>query len=195
MGIKQSPRSLHWDYYLTIEEDLKNLARYVEIDLKNFEIFSIELARILQITSSEIDVVLKLLCSKLNPTKCFENITDYKNEIKNSWPDMIEEKVYSSRYGLELTPWINWNINGTPDWWRSYNNVKHERNIYYHEANLKNVLNAVAALLICTSYYYLICFTDNKNKAKLKDTFLKLGTNSDFFNLNNDHYYSNLIVS
>lgn len=195
MGIKQLSRTLHWDYYLTLEEDLQKLARYVDIDSRNFNTFSIELVRILQITSSEIDVVLKLLCLKLNPNKNFENINDYKNEIKNSWPEMIEEKVYSSRYGLELIPWENWKNDDNPEWWRSYNKVKHERNAYYHKANLKNALNAVAALLVCTSYYYLLYFTEEKNKSKLKDTFLTLGTNSDFFNLDKDYYYSNLIVS
>jgi hypothetical protein len=62
MVIKQNSRLLHWDYYLTLEEDLKNLARYIDINSNNFNTYSIELVRILQIAASEIDVVLKLLC-------------------------------------------------------------------------------------------------------------------------------------
>jgi hypothetical protein len=195
MVIKQNSRLLHWDYYLTLEEDLKNLARYIDINSNNFNTYSIELVRILQIAASEIDVVLKLLCLKLNPGGNFVNISNYKNEIKSSWTEMINEKVFSSQYGLELTPWINWRGNSNPDWWRSYNNVKHKRNIYYHEANLKNVLNAVAALLICTSYYYLLDLTGSKNLSQFKDAFLELGINSDFFKLNSEYYYYNLVVS
>ena len=37
----------------------------------------------------------------------------------------------------------------SPDWWSPYNKVKHDRLLYYKDANLKNVLNALAAL--CTS--------------------------------------------
>ncbi len=37
---------------------------------------------------------------KLNPGGNFVNISNYKNEIKSSWTEMINEKVFSSQYGL-----------------------------------------------------------------------------------------------
>ena len=63
---------------MAIEDDLKVLSRYIDFDTENDKVFSIELARILLITCSEIDVVLKLLCEKLNSNNNFNNIDDYK---------------------------------------------------------------------------------------------------------------------
>jgi hypothetical protein len=70
------------------------------------------------------------------------------------FPDLPTRKVFVPRYGLTLTPWDNWAGNTNPDWWRSYNNVKHERNTHFQEATLQNALNALGALLILTYIYY-----------------------------------------
>ena len=50
-----------------------------------------------------------------------------------------------------LAPWSNWVLATgpvNPDWRRSYNNVKHERHAYFHEATLRNAVDSMAALLI-----------------------------------------------
>jgi hypothetical protein len=41
-----------------------------------------------------------------------------------------------------------------PPWWTNHNKVKHERNKYYLEANLGNVLLSAAGLLIILTYYH-----------------------------------------
>ncbi|NMM81024.1 hypothetical protein B2J86_08835 [Acidovorax sp. SRB_14] len=41
-----------------------------------------------------------------------------------------------------------------PDWWSGNNKVKHHRANHFKEANLKNVLNACAALLVLLLVYY-----------------------------------------
>ena len=58
------------------------------------------------------------------------------------------------RFGLELCPWSNWQNNKKPDWWDAYNNVKHDRHKKYSDANLKNVLNSVAGLLVLVLHLY-----------------------------------------
>ena len=68
---------------------------------------------------------------------------------------------------MELQPWINWNGDDNPLWWRSYNNVKHQRNDHFDEANLKNTLNSVAALSLVIIYYYREVFSaDNTHTFK-----------------------------
>ncbi len=192
--IQSNKKYIHWDYYLAIEDDLKNLARYIDFSDSNYLTYSIELARILQITCSEIDVVSKLLCEKIDSSKKYIDINDYKKQLSNSIPSIITEKVYSKRYWLELNPFINWNNNINPDWWSSYNLVKHKRNINFHEANLKNVLNAVAGLLIIIVNYYLKDFSSNNN---IKDLFHDISNNSkesEFFTLEDSYYYHRLVV-
>ena len=58
------------------------------------------------------------------------------------------------KYGIELTPWKRWENQENPDWWKRYNNVKHERNANFKDANLENTLNAVAGLFCLVLYYY-----------------------------------------
>jgi hypothetical protein len=39
-----------------------------------------------------------------------------------------------------------------PNWWRSYNDVKHERQGHFASANLGNALDAMAGLFVLVSY-------------------------------------------
>jgi hypothetical protein len=63
-------------------------------------------------------------------------------------------KVLIPKYGIELTPWAKWENQKNPDWWKKYNNVKHERNAHFQDANLKNNLDSVAGLFCLVLYYY-----------------------------------------
>jgi len=45
----------HWQYFIAIESDLENTARYVEVAEDNFGTYSVEYSRILLSASSEID--------------------------------------------------------------------------------------------------------------------------------------------
>ncbi|HBB6794409.1 TPA: hypothetical protein KB899_002331, partial [Enterococcus faecium] len=42
----------------------------------------------------------------------------------------------------------------TPDWWKIYNRVKHGRSSNYKEANLENVLYALASLYLLEEYLH-----------------------------------------
>jgi len=194
MGIKEYKKAMHWNYFIALERDIKNLSRYIEFDNENNEVFSIELVRILQIASSEIDVVLKLLCDKLNPRKKHKNINDYKNEIIKSLPVLIDEVIYASRYSRSFTPWINWKNGSNPIWWKAYNNVKHQRDIHFKDANLKNTLNAVAALYVITCYYYLLAFTNGNDTNNFRNVFQELNSESEIFKLKDNYYYKLLIA-
>ena len=145
----------HWNYFLALEKDLENLSRYIEFCQSNFDCYSLDMARILLASASEVDVVAKQLCRKLNPDSPADNIHQYRNEIKIEYPQILDFKVNIPRYGLTLIPWLNWNQNeGVPIWWSAYNKVKHHRNIDFKKANLKNVLNTVAGLFVITLYLY-----------------------------------------
>jgi hypothetical protein len=145
----------HWNYFLALEKDLEVLSRYIEFTQTNFECYSIEIVRILFSAASEVDVVAKQLCVKLNPNSSASNINQYRDEIKSAYPNLPNFRVTIPRFGLELSPWTNWNNpQGIPDWWTAYNKVKHHRNTDYHKGNLKNCLNAVAGLFVIVLYFY-----------------------------------------
>ena len=143
----------YWQYFLAIEADFAATTRYVEICSDNYNTYSIEYAKLLLASASEIDVLCKLLCEKLDPNARRTNIDDYRKCIV-SHTALSDEKILVRRYTIELEPWKKWKEICNPLWWRSYNNVKHQRNQHYAEANLENCINSVAALFILVIYLH-----------------------------------------
>ena len=71
----------HWNYFLTLEDDIGRLSRYLELTQANFSSYSLELARILFAAASEVDVVSKLLCKKIDADSSANNITKYRERL------------------------------------------------------------------------------------------------------------------
>jgi hypothetical protein len=166
---------LHWNYFLALEKDMEAISRYIEFCPDNLNTYSLELAHLLLSAASEVDTLAKCVCKILNPKAKPQNINDYRKLIKTGEdtepnylaiinahckedPETYKHrisniKVYIPRYSLAFNPWGSW-ANGTnPDWWSSYNKVKHERNQHYHKANLNNALNALAGLLVMNYWH------------------------------------------
>jgi len=144
----------HWEYFLAIEADLNRTTRFVEFAPENFGVYSIELTHILLSSSSEVDVVAKALCNEVNPSTAHENIDAYRKTLVAKFPRFPQMEVNVPRHGLTVCPWEAWGHDTNPDWWRSYNKVKHERNVHYKKANLENTLNAVAGLFCLVLFLY-----------------------------------------
>jgi len=165
--IKVTNSNLHWNCFLAIEQDLERAARYIEFCDANLKVFSIELAHLLFAAASEVDVLAKCICKIVKPEalprKRNPNMDDYRKFFTSAAklpvedighvPSLAKMEVSVPRYGLRLTPWDNWAKGENPDWWRSYNHVKHERNRCFQEATLENSLNALGALLVMNYYY------------------------------------------
>ena len=194
MAIIAKENFLHWNYYIALEEDLSKISRYIEFSEDNFNVYSIELAHLLLAASSEIDVVLKALCNIINPSKKHKNINDYQRTIKDKLSNLINEPCYIHRYGLELNPSTNWNNDENPHWWKDYNDVKHERDINFNKANLKNTLNALSALNLTIIYYYKAFYEKVGKSLKFKEVTTKLEPKPSLIKANSDYYYDNLVV-
>lgn len=155
MVITSNKIEAHWNYLLAIEDDLERLSKFIEFDEQNFDCFSLEISRILLACGAEVDVVCKQICKNLNPSSSAWKIYHYQNEILPSYPAILDFQVLIPRYGLTLTPWSNWHSSeNPPDWWTAYNKIKHRRDTEYHQANLKNALNAVGGLFVMVLYLY-----------------------------------------
>jgi|SRR5690606_13954549 len=184
----------HWNYFLALEKDLEKLSRYIEFSDANLATYSIELAHILLSASSEIDVVMKQLCSLISNDKA-QNINHYRTIVKKNIPNMMEEEFSIHRYGIANKPWEKWLLDQNPEWWWAYNKVKHERNVYFPEANLKNTINAMGALLVTTVHYYKHLFSlEAKKEINVLDTTYELKPESSFITLNENYYYKSVVV-
>jgi len=195
MGIEAKPAKLHWNYFIALERDMETTSRYVEFCEANFSVYSIELAHLLFAAASEVDVVAKLLCGKINHAASSGNINEYKAVLLPALPDLPQADVFIPRYGLSFKPWSNWAGEQNPLWWRSYNNVKHERDAHFGEATLKNSLNALGALLLLIYHYYSRQLAPAPGQAlSPKDTMRELVPESTLLRLHEDYYYSHLVV-
>lgn len=156
VAIRVKEAKLHWNYFLALESDVVRLARFIEFREDNFATYSIELARLLMTASAEVDVIAKLVCKKLKPATPTRNIGHYASIILPSEPKLTSLTVIVPRFGLILKPWVSWELDNPPLWWTATNQVKHHRDTGFHEANLGNTLNAVAALFSLTVFHYAL---------------------------------------
>jgi hypothetical protein len=144
----------HWQYFVTLCQDLERVGRFVEFEADNFPTHSTEFARLYLAAGSEIDVVAKLLCKTIDPVAKLKNIDDYRGIILAKYPDFPTVEVVLPHHELSVVPWKEWSSGKNPNWWRIYNDVKHERDLHYKEANLLNAFTAVAGLLVVVGYLY-----------------------------------------
>ncbi len=193
MSIQVNGNFVHWNYFVALEQDLGKVSRFVEFSEDNFNVYSIELAHLLLAASSEVDVVLKALCKLKAPAKEHRNINDYKETIKATLPSLIAEKAFIHRFGLELRPWSNWSGEENPLWWRSYNNVKHQRDLYFREANLRYTLNAVVGLSLVVIYYYREVFSQ-ENAHTFRDVTNRLRPETSLIDFDASYTYAHLVV-
>jgi hypothetical protein len=189
MVITVTTQKTHWNYFLAIERDMENVARYVEFAEPNFSTYSIELTHLLFAAASEVDVLAKLLCEMTAPSLSRRNIDDYRFALSQTLPSLSSQRVYVPRFGLSFIPWMKWSNETNPDWWRSYNNVKHERNAHHNEATLQNALNALGALLLLNHEYYSRTLSENTAvPLRAKETSRRLEPTSGLLRLSEDCY-------
>ena len=56
----------YWQHFLALEADFAATSRYVEFAQQNFATFSIEYAKLLLAIGSEVDVLCKIICEKID---------------------------------------------------------------------------------------------------------------------------------
>lgn len=143
-----------WPFYLRLENDFLNTLNYVDFSYDNFSTYSIEYEKQLLSICSEVDVLCKLLCQKIDPNKSPTRINEYA-EILTGISDFTSSRVRFEKQGQDYTPFYGWTTLDSPSWWKAYNKVKHERTTAdnYKKGNLENVFMALAGLFMLNRFY------------------------------------------
>lgn len=155
----------HWGYFLSLDSDLNEVSKFIEIHSDNFKTYSVQLTRLYLSACSEIDVIAKLFCDVVNPDQLqqiigrrqFPNMGDYRQVINRSCPKLYKMAIDLPKYGFSVIPWMDFKNNKIPSWWREYNEVKHNRDTFFYKANLINTIEAIAGLFVLAVYYYAYC--------------------------------------
>ena len=137
--------------YHAIEKDLRQVFDFIEPDDRNMTTFSTRLYEIFLRASTEFESNCKLILCENGYSRSGKklNITDYK-KIKKA-TRLLEYKVQLTVWAnkpLLLDPFSCWSNCDSLNWYKEYNEVKHNRSSEFHRANLKNTVDAVAALFI-----------------------------------------------
>ncbi|MGN0363652.1 MAG: hypothetical protein ACI4ET_12510 [Bilifractor sp.] len=151
---------MYWSYYISIENMLKKTSQFVSPSKENEKTYSDEFAKIILLSCSEIDSILKLLC-ELNGI-----IRDEKKYNMNIYVEAISKirmvtelaytpKLYTSANEISLVvfPFKNLKMDkpyAGLDWWKDYQSIKHNR---IENAECGNLYNAVSAV---SAHYILV---------------------------------------
>ena len=137
----------YWTYYLMLEQKLLATQNYVDFDKDNYQTYSNEYALLLQAVGAELDIIFKVYCNF--PAKGRKNIKDYEKYILSIFPDIGMEKVKILNSSIVLQPFKEWNkMRNSLSWWAAYNEIKHNRVNKMKSANLKNVIDSMAGVLL-----------------------------------------------
>lgn len=144
----------HWRFFEALDDELHSLSRIIEFDRANFATFSVQISRLYLSVGSEIDVVAKLLCGQIDSTANCRSMDDYRSVITQKFKHLTSLKIALPAQELEFQPWESWASGTNPLWWKAYNSVKHERSKCFKEANIGNLLESAAGLLVLLVYYH-----------------------------------------
>lgn len=163
-------RDFYEDLPITVPNEYSNLLRQIEIILDDLDsIFKVVSPHKNQdsVYGHAIRNVIMLACTELDSR--MQHILR-NNAVKPMWrhfqmkdyyklKDTLRLDEYSLsfyRYGdLEVySPFSEWEKNSELSWYNAYNNVKHNREDKFPDANLKNAINAIMALCIITIAQY-----------------------------------------
>ncbi|MCQ4638602.1 hypothetical protein NE619_17880 [Anaerovorax odorimutans] len=142
-----------WQFYLQLEDDFYSTLRYVEFSNDNFSTYSKEYTKQLLSIGSEVDIVCKALCERVNADAQRKNITDYA-KILCGYNGLTDAKVSVNLTKEEFIPFAGWSEADSPFWWKAYNEIKHGRldDDNHKKGSLKNVYTTLAGLFVLNRY-------------------------------------------
>lgn len=152
-----------WKKYLFLEEKLIDTEKYVSFDKKNFKTYSNVFEELLVVICGEIEAVLKewtvledgsigtLLTELLGKKQGSFNRTIYLKltTIKLKPFNKLYDLIQINKGGSNILK--GFDASNHLYWWNSYNKIKHNKVKNKKKANLKNVLESLAALYILES--------------------------------------------
>jgi len=142
----------HWTHFTYLEADLRGLSRFIELDEANLQVFSYECARLFLAAAAEAEVVAKLIANQDGSDGALQ-VKEYRAAVMARHPEIAGASVSLLTLTTPIIPWKSWADDNSPDWWKAYNEVKHARAESFAQANLSNLLHAMAGLLVLLIVY------------------------------------------
>lgn len=150
----------YWSYYLSIERMLEDTRRFVAASDENKNTYSDEFAKIILLSCSEIDSILKIICklkgvekkdSEYNMKVYVQVLSEIKNIRERAYsPDLSTYINEKSLIAYPFKEMDNHEKYGGLEWRSAYQALKHNR---LESATVGNLYNAVSSVV---AHYILI---------------------------------------
>lgn len=156
-----------WPYYLYLENSFLETTRFVHLSIDNYACYSYEYNSLLITISTEFENIIKILYKTYGhpmPTRriC---ICDFFTAVRGNIFSPVNASTRPMAYIIDRTdmvfdPFASFCTGSQPStsnqsWWKCYTDIKHWRIDKFNEANLENVLNALAAVFILDSLFMI----------------------------------------
>ena len=149
---------MYWSYYLSIEKMMRNTSQYVAPSKQNSNTYSDEFMKIILLSCSEIDSILKVICKEngvmLDDKKYNMSVyadTLLKQKDIKEWAFSPESSTSSRDCGILCFPFRDLDAKkayGGLSWWGDYQKLKHNRLDNAEVGNLENAVFAITAHFI-----------------------------------------------
>ena len=159
--------NLFWPIYKKLESELLSMTSHIRFDDNQLKVYSDNFLDILFRTAVEIEAITKELYIKSGGTPIVPESEMYFDTVcldylETKWA--LSKKVvlissinlyFEKEENRTITPLKKSNKRGTSGskWKQAYQAVKHNRSENYKSGNMKNCIDALAALYILNIYY------------------------------------------
>ena len=144
-----------YEQYAIIEEDFINILKYIPLQEENFNVFSPRFSDILIRCCVAIEVYFREwlnhyeFSNNEKVQKIREKSKQNINDFCIAFSDRIKDCYLKTRQlNTDVYPFKNWTEHCIPNWWDTYNNIKHPSMENKNSASLEMALNALAALFL-----------------------------------------------
>lgn len=194
--------NLFWPVYKQIEKEFKELSYYITIDRKQLKTYSIKIADLILRTVAECENIASVICKneniKFKDKKGHLRKSVYFNEYIDALNDIfildkklvnpIYNNIDENAFDTKLQPFrkekikINGKEKEIIPWYHAYNKIKHDRVRNFKQANLENLITALAGLFMLNVYLKNEIFYD-KDDYDYKKIVSKIENFSDAFQI------------
>ena len=118
------PRYRHWEVFMTVEDDLKNISRYVDICEDNYGTYSIELASLIMRSCTEIEKLVK----RITGLGRNDGINKFLPSMLNLYPELPDFHISFFLWSIGDAPGKGTTNDSSQDstnipWWTAYNKM------------------------------------------------------------------------
>ena len=153
--MERSNFEMYWRYYLSIEKMMTNTSQYVCPSKQNKNTYSDEFMKIILLSCSEIDSILKVICKENNVILKDKDYNMYEYARVLEKQDGIKDRAFSpvcdtssrDKFFVCL-PFKNLDSQkpyAGLSWWEAYQKLKHNRVENAIIGNLENAVYAITA--------------------------------------------------